>query len=376
MRITKADIFKVRLPLISPFVISLGSFTHVESIILKLATDSGLVGWGESTPAAFVTGETWESTYALLKHDLLKYVVRADPLKRQEILYTVNRAVRSVPAARAAVDIALFDLAGKHCGVSVATLLGGAVRDRLCWHQTLSIADPDKMAAQARDAVAAGHDEIKMKVGSARLADDVARVLAVRKAAGEDLRLQIDVNQGWRDPATAITAIRALAAARPDWIEQAIAADDLEGLAEIRQATGVAQMVDEGVLGAQDLLRAIKLRCADLVNIKLMKTGGITEATAMVAMAETAGMRSMIGSMLECTIGTAAGVQVALAGRTVVSNGLIGPTLLRSDIAFGLTYERGTLRLDQKIPGLGVSVNEDELKRFTQEAATIEAQPE
>jgi L-Ala-D/L-Glu epimerase len=198
--------------------------------------------------------------------------------------------------------------------------------------------------------------------------------MAVRQAAGEHVRLQIDVNQGWQTPAIAIRAIRSINAANPDWIEQAIAGDDLSGLAEVRQATGVAQMVDEGVLNCQDMLRAIQLRAADLVNVKLMKTGGITEAAALIALASAAGIRSMLGSMLESSIATAAGVQVALASRSVVSNGLVGPVMLAADLAGGLVYADGTICLDPKAPGLGVQVDENQLKKFTVESASFKAE--
>jgi L-alanine-DL-glutamate epimerase-like enolase superfamily enzyme len=167
-----------------------------------------------------------------------------------------------------------------------------------------------------------------------------------------------------------------MAAAYPDWIEQAIAADDLPGLAQVREATGVPQMVDEGVLNAQDMLRAIQLRCADLVNVKLMKTGGITEAAVVIAMAAAAGMRCMLGSMLESTLGTAAGVQIALASSSVVANGLVGPTMLSSDIATGLVYSKGTLSLDLSLPGLGIQVDEGELQRFTVESASVNTEAE
>lgn len=373
MRITTAEIFQIRLPLISPFIVSYGTYTHVESIVLRLSTDTGLVGWGEATPDPYVTGETWSSAFAMLKHDLLMQIVGKDPLRRQSILAGLNRNVKGAQAARAAIDIALWDLAGKHCGVSIAALLGGPVRDQLPWHKTISIADPDQMADQARAAVAAGHDEIKMKVGSALLADDVARVMAVRQAAGDSVRLQIDANQGWRTPTIAIRAIRAIAPANPDWIEQAIAAEDLRGLAQIREATGIAQMVDEGALTAQDLLKVIELRCADLVNVKLMKSGGITEAVNMIAIAGAAGMRVMVGSMLEGSIASAAGVQIALAGEPVVANGLVGPTMLSNDVATGLRYSGGALSLDTSVPGLGVRVDEEQVKRFTVSGATVQA---
>jgi L-alanine-DL-glutamate epimerase-like enolase superfamily enzyme len=195
--------------------------------------------------------------------------------------------------------------------------------------------------------------------------------MAVREAVGPDVALQVDANQGWRDPMTATRAIQAIAPAAPMWIEQAIRADDFAGLAEVRRMTGIAQMADEGVHSARDGLRIVALRAADLINVKLMKTGGITEAVRLIAVCEAAGLRCMIGSMVESTIATAAGVQLALARRAIVANGLVGPVMLKEDIAAGLTYADGALSLDPDAPGLGVTVDEARVARYTTEHATI-----
>lgn len=371
MKITGIDCYAVRLPLVTPFIISYGTYTHVESVLVRLTTDGGLVGWGEATPDPYVTGESWASTYAMLRHDLLPLLRDEHPLRREGIHTRLDGLVTGAPTAKAAIDLALWDIAGKHAGLSVAALLGGPVRDALVWHATLSIGAPAAMAAEARAAVAAGHTEIKMKVGAARLSDDVDRIMAVREAVGPEVTLMVDANQGWHDPATAIRAIRAIAPAAPVWIEQAIRADDFAGLAEVRRATDIAQMADEGVHGARDAQRIIELRAADLINVKLMKTGGITEAMRLIAVCEAAGLRCMVGSMVESTIATAAGVQVALARRAVVANGLVGPVMLREDLATGLLYADGAMRIDPDAPGLGVTVDEERVARFTTDRVTI-----
>jgi L-alanine-DL-glutamate epimerase-like enolase superfamily enzyme len=364
MKIVGIACFAVRLPLVTPFIISYGTYSHVESVLVRLTTDTGLVGWGEATPDPYVTGESWAGTEAMLRHDLLPLLRDQNPLAREAIHARLDGLVTGAPSAKAAIDLALWDIAGKQAGLSIAALLGGPVHDTLVWHATLSIGAPAAMAAEARAAVMAGHTEIKMKVGAARLMDDVERIMAVRAAVGPDVALMVDANQGWRDPATAIRAIQAIAPAAPVWIEQAIRADDFAGLAEVRRATGIAQMADEGVHSARDGLRIAELRAADLVNVKLMKTGGITEAMRLIAVCEAAGLRCMVGSMVESTIATAAGVQIALARRAVVANGLVGPVMLRDDLATGLIYADGAIRTDPDAPGLGIAVDEERVTRF------------
>lgn len=369
MKITGIECVAVRLPLIAPFIISYGTYSHVESVLVRLTTDTGLTGWGEATPDPYVTGESWAGTYAMLRHDLLPLLRDQNPLAREAIHARLDGLVTGAPTAKAAIDLALWDIAGKYAGMSVAALLGGPVHDALVWHATLSIGEPAKMAAEARAAVAAGHTEIKMKVGAARLQDDVDRIMAVRAAVGPTVALMVDANQGWHDPTTAIRAITAIAPADPIWIEQAVRADDFAGLAEVRRATGIAQMADEGVHSARDALRIVGLRAADLINVKLMKTGGITGAMRLIAVCEAAGLRCMVGSMVESTIATAAGVQIALSRHAVVANGLVGPVMLREDLATGLTYADGVIRIDPRAPGLGVSVDEERVACF---AARIE----
>ncbi len=372
MKITGIECYAVRLPLIKPFIISYGTYSHVESVLVRLTTETGVIGWGEATPDPFVTGESWASTEAMLRHDLLPLLRDQNPLAREAIYARLDGLVTGAPSAKAAIDLALWDLAGKQAGLSVAALLGGPVHDALTWHVTLSIGAPGVIAQEARAAVAAGHTEIKMKVGAARLQDDVDRIMAVREAVGPEIALMVDANQGWRDPATAIRAINAIAPAAPVWIEQPIRADDFAGLAEVRRATGIAQMADEGVHSARDGLRIIELRAADLINVKLMKTGGITGAMRLIAICEAAGLRCMVGSMVESAIATAAGAQIALARRAVVANGLVGPVMLREDIATGLTYADGAIRLDPDAPGLGVQVDEERLARFVAERVTVQ----
>ncbi|MCA1724527.1 MAG: hypothetical protein LC748_09830 [Thermomicrobia bacterium] len=301
MKITGIASYAVRLPLIAPFIIAYGTYSHVESVLVRLTTDTGLVGWGEATPDPYVTGESWASTDALLRRDLLPLLRDQNPLAREAIHARLEGFVTGAPSAKAAIDLALWDIAGKQSGLSVA--------------------------------------------------------------AWPEITLMVDANQGWRDPATAIRAIHAIAPAAPVWIEQPIRADDFAGLAEVRGATGVAQMADEGVHTARDGLRVVALRAADLINVKLMKTGGITEAMRLIAVCEAAGLRCMVGSMVESTIATAAGVQVALARRAVVANGLVGPVMLREDLATGLTYADGAIRIDPRAPGLGIVVDEERVAR-------------
>ncbi|MFN8515030.1 MAG: enolase C-terminal domain-like protein [Chloroflexia bacterium] len=173
---------------------------------------------------------------------------------------------------------------------------------------------PEAMAEDARRHVADGFRTVKLKVGQAEdLPLDVARVAAVRAAVGPGVAIKIDVNQGWRTPGTAIRAIRQLVPFDPAYVEQPVDQRDLEGLAEVRRACGVPIMADEAIHGAHDALRAVGLRACDLMNIKLMKCGGLLGALAINAIAETAGIGCQVGTMVESAVASAAGLHLALA---------------------------------------------------------------
>ncbi|MDY7041992.1 MAG: enolase C-terminal domain-like protein, partial [Chloroflexota bacterium] len=233
-------------------------------------------------------------------------------------------------------------------------LLGGKVRDGMALYPVIPMGEPAKMAAQAGLFAGMGFTILKLKVGSAPDTDE-ARVARVREAAGPDVKLRLDVNQGWADAPTSIAAIRRLAHYRLDLVEQPVAAADLDGLAEVRRAVDVPIMVDEGCHSPADALAIVRKEAADIINIKLMKCGGLYRATQILAIAEAAGLPCIVGSMGESSIGSAAGMHLCLARAAITACELIGPAFVQNDVATGYEFDvqngRGTVSGQ---PGLGV----------------------
>jgi len=183
----------------------------------------------------------------------------------------------------------------------------------------------------------------------------------------------VDVNQGWRTPGVAIAAIRASLESRPDYIEQPVPQWDLEGLAEVRRQTGAVIMVDEGCHGPREMLRIAGLRAADLVNIKLMKCGGLGRAAGLNAIAETAGIGAQVGTMVESSIASAAGLHLAVSLANVRTVEMGGPLMLAADIGDAATwYDRDRITVPDA-PGLGITIDEAALARFTEGRWTIVA---
>lgn len=362
MKITAVSIHAVRLPLKRPFIIAYASYDDMPSIIVKVETDNGLVGLGEAVPDQNVTGETWESTYAMLVHNLAPVVIGENPFDIERIHEKLDQTIWGAPAAKAAIDIACYDLMGKAAGHPVYHFLGGKYHATLSFPYVLSILEPEIMAAEAKQAVAAGYDSIKIKVG-ADLATDIGRIRAVRQAVGPGIGLRVDANQGWVNRGNSLHVLKEIEDCRIDWMEQPVLADDLDALAEIRRQTTIPIMVDEGLHGTKEMREVIAKKAADMVNIKLMKSGGIYPALKLVNQAEMTGMECQIGSMLESSIASAAGAHLSLAKKNIISNELAGPAFISRDVAQLAIHGSQIVVSDQ--PGLGVELNETVLADIT-----------
>ena len=370
--VASVEIIPARLPLREPFVIAYGTFPDVPTVFVRVRTRDGLDGWGEATPDPLVTGETFHATAETLRRDLAPALIGRDARDREAILRALDARVEGVPAAKAALDIALHDLLGRATGQPVWALLGGRSKPALTISRVVSLGEPEAMAEAAAGHVAAGFRTVKVKVGEGeRWPRDVARLAAVRAAVGPAVGIKVDVNQGWRTAGTAIAAIRECLAFRPDYLEQPVAWWDLEGLAEVRRQTGAIVMADEACHGPREALRIVQLRAADLINIKLMKCGGLLRALHLNAIAETAGIACQVGTMVEGAVASAAGLHLALALANVRTVEMGGPLMLTHDIGDVATwYVRDTIT-PPDAPGLGIAVDEAAVARFAEARWTV-----
>jgi len=360
MKIQQVEIYAIHLPLIDPFIISYATYDTMPSIILKVTTDTGIVGYGEAVPDEHVTGETWESTYAVLE----------DPLAFEKLHDKMNKVVKDVPAAKAAIDIACFDIAGKALGVPVYQLLGGRYHEKFPITHVLSIGTPEAMAEEAAKRVEMGYRSFKMKVGT-EVTRDVARIKAVRKQVGEDIAIRVDVNQGWGNAATTLQGLRAMKELNIDWLEQPVDSEDIDGMVEIKSKSDVPLMIDEGIRGVREMREIIAKRAADKVNIKLMKCGGIYPAMKLAVMAEMAGIECQVGSMVESSVGSAAGFHVAFSKKIMTSVELTGPLKFSKDVG-NLRYDVPFICLNEQ-PGLGIDVDEAVMKELCKFSTVVTA---
>lgn len=280
-------------------------------VIVEIGTAEGLVGLGEASPLPEFTGETAHSTLGVLRETYLDALAGRDATQMASVMADLERLRPGNPSARAAIDLALHDLAGKILGVPTVTLLGGARRRSVRLARAVGIGLIPEIVALAERHVAAGFRTIKMKVG-VDPKQDAERVRAVRAAVGPDVRIRIDANQGY-DAATAIRVIRGLDDCALDYIEQPVPRWDYAGMAQIRRATGIRILADEAVHTPQDAIALIRAEAADLFALKFVKTGGLVRARQIAAIGEAAGIDCIVISTFETQIGAAAGLHLALS---------------------------------------------------------------
>lgn len=323
----------VDLPLKERFTIASQTWDSAQNVFV-VVRHGGLVGRGEASPASR-WGESVES--------VLEQLAGVDLDASLAGPYDLEAVGDLLPpgSARAALDVALHDLAAARAGVSVAALLGVAGRPLPATSVTVPIWDPDAMVERAR--ALAEYPIVKMKVGFDGDVDAVAAVRAVHPGT-----IRIDANEGW-DAAEAIERLRALERLDVELCEQPVPADRHDDLRRVREGSPIPVVADEDVHTAADVARLAGV--VDGVNLKLRKTGGIREMVRAIAVARAHGMLVMIGCDLESGIAGSAGAHVAALADVV---DLDGPWLLARDPYPGVRYDHGRLTLPDA-PGLGVT---------------------
>jgi muconate cycloisomerase len=366
MKIAGARVIMADIPVARPHKMSFTTLEAVNFVFVRLETTEGLTGWGE---AACLGGPTWseessESVAATIERYIVPWLVGRDASGIEVLSREMARRVQGNPFARAAVEMALWDLNGRALGVPVHRLLGGRVRDRVPLSWSLAVADAGAEIEEARAKVAGGHRIFKIKTAARPVAEDVERVRRLREALGPEVSLRIDANQGWDRP-TALRAIRALEPFGLDFVEQPVPRWDFEGMAEIGRRVDVPIMADESCFSPQDALQIARLGGVSILGLKVTKSAGIIGTMAIARIAEAAGMGCYVGCMIETSLGTAAYLQVALAAAPVTWGcELFGPLLLKGDVVREpVRFADGAI-LAVDGPGLGVEVDERALAEW------------
>ncbi len=367
MKITHAEVILTRVPVRRPHKMAIGTTLFQECVYLRLFTDDGLVGLGEAPHMVGYSGagETQSSVALQLRERLMPAILGKDPMQIEARQMDLERSIPWNPRAKSAVNMALYDLAGKALHTPVYNLLGGLVRDRIPASWSIGIMPSDASEEEATSMVDKGFTILKVKIGARENPmDDAEMVRAIREAVGDGVRLRADANQGY-DVSTAIRVVRAMDSADLELIEQPVARWDLDGLAEVRRGVGCYVMADESAKSPRDVLELGRRRAADLVSIYINDGGGVSAAKRMAIVAEAADIGCYIGGALEGPIAARACLHFGASTPNVTFGcETTGQFLLEDDLGTEpVPFEDGCL-LVPHAPGLGGDLDISKLKGF------------
>ncbi len=358
VKITNVKIEKFSAPLSQPFRVAFGVIEDSDSWTVKVTTDEGIYGLGSAAPIGFVTGETMETCYTVMKL-FADAFLGFDPLDIAGAHKLMDSIIYGNGSAKCAFDLALYDIAGKKQNLPVYRLLGGTnpvVHNDI----TIGIDTPANMEAAARKFVfEKGFDILKVKIGI-NPDDDREALRRIRAAVGSDVRLRVDANQGYTVE-TALEALKDFEKLGVEAAEQCLPWWDFDGAARLKREnkTSVKLMLDESIHNIHDAHRAVQLDCADFYNIKLMKCGGLYYGAQIADIAEANGVGCMVGCMQENKISITAGVSLVAAKKAIVEADCDSFMFFKGDddgIPGGFTRQGGIFHLLEK-PGLGIDMD-------------------
>lgn len=353
MRIRSVEAWVVSLRLAEPYTIAYETVRAADNVFVRLDTGRGPSGFGCAAPDLAVTGETAEGTLQAINDVAVPVLRGSDPLRIARILERLRKPLETRPSALAAVDMALYDLIGKVAGLPLWKILGG-YRDRIRTSITIGILPVEETLEQARRRVREGFRALKIK-GGIDVVVDVEKVIRVREEVGSHIQLRFDANQGF-SVEEARRFVRETRRSGLELIEQPTPSGEPAQLGRVTRSVAIPVMADESLLNLRDAFRIARRGLADMVNVKLMKVGGIFEAIQINAVARSAGLEVMVGCMDEAALAIAAGLHFALARGNVRYADLDGHLdLLDDPSARAVILKDGTLFPRQE-PGLGFNL--------------------
>jgi muconate cycloisomerase len=381
MKITKIETIPIRLPTRRVHQWANLSTPIGVYVIVKLYTDDGWVGLGEAPVLkdwggdhGKYFGETPQTTAHIINDILAPALKDQDPRRFESIHAFMDKSVKGYPYAKAAIDMALYDVAGKATQLPAYQFLGGCFRDRVSIAHSLGLMEIEKAVEEALQAKSEGVKTIKLK-GGVDPRRDVELVRRMREALGPETKICVDANQGYPTPKSAVQVIRAMEPFDLLYMEQPV--EGIDQMAEVARRVDTPIMADESAWTPQDVIEIAQKKAADIISIYTTKPGGIFKAKKVAAVAEATGLKCNVNGSVETGVGNAANIHLA-ASTAVVTLGCVVPVstpkgkgakgiagiYYQDDIikeAFG--YSDGDILVSTK-PGLGVELDEEKLKHY------------
>ena len=298
------------MPLAVPYTIAYETISKTTNIILKLNTDKGITGWGCAAPDLEVTRESPEDVIHNIDTIITGLLQHQSPFQIARVVQQLKQSCPKASSTMAMVDMALYDLMARKAKLPLYQVLGG-FRNKIQTSITIGILPIEETLEQAGHYLGQGFNIIKLKGGS-DLAEDIEKVIKLRERYGDVFKLRFDANQGYT-PEDAIEFVKRTKSAHIEILEQPTKQTKENHLGEVTQKIDVPVMADESIKTLKDAYRLASNNLIDMVNIKIMKVGGILESQHINSVAKAAGLEVMVGCLDECALGISAGLHFALS---------------------------------------------------------------
>ena len=350
MKIKSIEYFRLDMPLAVPYTIAYETVSKTTNIILKIETDKGITGWGCAAPDIEVTGETAEDVIKNIETFVVPLLKNQSPFQIAKVVHVLKQQAKGASSTLAMVDIALHDLLARKAKLPLYQVLGG-YKNSIPTSITIGILPLEETLKQAKDFLQQGFSIIKLK-GGLDLNEDIEKVLKFREKLGNNFNLRFDANQGYTAN-QAIEFIDKTKSAVIEILEQPSCQTKEHVMGEVTQNVSVPVMADESIKTLNDAFRLASNNLIDMVNIKIMKVGGILESQHINSVAKAAGMEVMIGCIDECALGISAGLHFALSRPNIEYADLDGHLDLLNDPFLNLFHLKNGILFPSDSPGLG-----------------------
>ena len=374
MKITGLELFHISIPFTKPYHLSkvYGTLHDAESVILKIHTDGGIVGLGEADPLNPFLEDTVATVMVVTRDQIAPHLLGRNPTHIAAIESNLDMLVRGHLMARGAVNMALFDVAGKAYKLPAHLLLGGLYQDKIPLLGPIGSGTPEDDADAIQKLIEEGYKTVMIKMGALPIAAEIQRMIAAQEKFGDRIKFIVDANQGWTVAET-LEFFDGISGSRPVLLEQPIEHDDVEGLKRIRNRAPCPLSADEGVASIRQAATLIRERAVDAFSIKISKNGGLSKAKTIAEVAHAFGLKILMNSMFDFGITQAASLHLGCVLPNLLDMGHAYMSVLRmsddiTDFARNITDAVVTVPSQ---PGLGVKLDEDKLKKYTKDYLKI-----
>ncbi|MBW1960069.1 MAG: hypothetical protein JRJ04_01325 [Deltaproteobacteria bacterium] len=322
MKITGLELFEISIPFAKPYKLSkvYGTRYDAVAVIFKVYTDQGIVGLGEADPLNPFTEETPASVMVVTRDVIAPNLLNQNALDMAGLEYRLDRAVNGNLTARGAVNMALFDIAGKANNIPVHLMLGGRVCDNLTIFRGIGSGTAKEDAIAIEQGMEKGYRRIMIKMGASNISDEIKRMISAMDRFGDRIRFIVDANQGW-DVTEALTFVERTKDYSPELIEQPIPRRNIDGLRRIKERCCCLLSADESLVTIDDATALIQKQAVDVFSLKVSKNGGLKKTKEIAVVAEAFGIKCLMNSMLEFGITQAASLHVGCTLTNLVDFG-------------------------------------------------------